>query len=92
MTLNDSDFAGLPGLRLVTLSPMTQPFYDATPGALEQAERMHALGRIGRPEEIASTVVFLSSEESSFITGTAVIIDGGMSLGAHIVPDYNVKA
>lgn len=72
------------------LSPMTQPFYDASPGALEQAERMHALGRIGRPDEIANAVVFLCSEESSFITGTALIIDGGMSLGAQVVPDYNV--
>lgn len=72
------------------LTPMTKPFYDASPGALEQAERMHALGRIGRPEEIASVVVFLSCEESSFITGIALIIDGGMSLGAQIVPDYQV--
>jgi NAD(P)-dependent dehydrogenase (short-subunit alcohol dehydrogenase family) len=72
------------------LSPMTQPFYDASHGSLEQAERMHALGRIGRPDEIASAVVFLCSEESSFITGTALIIDGGMSLGAQVVPDYDV--
>jgi NAD(P)-dependent dehydrogenase (short-subunit alcohol dehydrogenase family) len=72
------------------LSPMTQPFYDASPGALEQAERMHALGRIGQPEEIANAVVFLCSDESSFITGTALIIDGGMSLGAQVVPDYNL--
>jgi NAD(P)-dependent dehydrogenase (short-subunit alcohol dehydrogenase family) len=74
------------------LSPMTQPFYDASPGALQQAERMHALGRIGRPEEIGDAVVFLCSDESSFITGTALIVDGGMSLGAQIVPDYDVAA
>lgn len=72
------------------LSPMTQPFYDATPGALEQAERMHALGRIGRPEEIADAVVFLCSEQASFITGIPLVIDGGMSLGAQIVPEYDV--
>jgi NAD(P)-dependent dehydrogenase (short-subunit alcohol dehydrogenase family) len=72
------------------LSPMTKPFYDASPGALEQAEQMHALGRIGRPEEIADAVVFLCSEQSSFITGTAMIIDGGMSLGAQIVPNYDL--
>lgn len=72
------------------LSPMTKPFYDAQPGALEQAERMHALGRIGRPDEIANAVVFLCSDESSFVTGTALIIDGGMSLGAQIVPVYDL--
>jgi NAD(P)-dependent dehydrogenase (short-subunit alcohol dehydrogenase family) len=72
------------------LSPMTKPFYDASPGALQQAEQMHALGRIGRPDEIANAVVFLCSEDSSFITGTALIIDGGMSLGAQIVPNYDL--
>jgi 2-keto-3-deoxy-L-fuconate dehydrogenase len=40
-----------------------------------------ALGRMGRPEEIASAVVYLASEESSFITGTEFIIDGGWSAG-----------
>lgn len=72
------------------LSPMTQPFYDAVPGAREQAESLHAMGRIGRPEEIASVVVFLSCEESSFITGIPLIVDGGMSLGAQILPQYNL--
>ena len=36
--------------------------------------------RFGRPEEIAYAVLFLSSDESSFITGTEIIVDGGMSL------------
>jgi NAD(P)-dependent dehydrogenase (short-subunit alcohol dehydrogenase family) len=36
--------------------------------------------RFGRPEEIANTVLFLCSDESSFITGIEVIVDGGMSL------------
>jgi meso-butanediol dehydrogenase/(S,S)-butanediol dehydrogenase/diacetyl reductase len=36
--------------------------------------------RIGRPEEIAYAVLFLCSDESSYITGTEVIVDGGMSL------------
>lgn len=36
--------------------------------------------RFGRPEEIAYAVLFLCSDESSFITGTEIIVDGGMSL------------
>jgi NAD(P)-dependent dehydrogenase (short-subunit alcohol dehydrogenase family) len=36
---------------------------------------------MGRPEEIASAVVYLASAESSFITGTEFIIDGGWSAG-----------
>ena len=36
------------------------------------------LGRLGRPEEVAHAVLFLASDEASFITGTELIIDGGM--------------
>ena len=35
------------------------------------------LGRMGRPEEIADVVVFLASDRASFVTGTAIAVDGG---------------
>jgi 3(or 17)beta-hydroxysteroid dehydrogenase len=38
---------------------------------------LHPLGRLGSPEDIAAGIVFLASEESSFITGAELIIDGG---------------
>lgn len=41
------------------------------------------LGRIGRPEEIADVVAFLTSERASYITGATVIVDGGMIRSLH---------
>lgn len=40
--------------------------------------RVHPIGRVGQPEEVARLVLFLASDESSFITGTAHPVDGGM--------------
>ena len=44
-----------------------------------QIQNQVPLGRFGTPDEIASTVLHLSSPESAFIVGTEIIADGGMS-------------
>ncbi|BBX03929.1 short-chain dehydrogenase [Mycolicibacterium moriokaense] len=44
---------------------------------LEEIERMHPMGRIGEPAEVASAIVFLASDDASFITGAVLPVDGG---------------
>lgn len=50
------------------------------PYELADREARTALGRIGRPEEIASAVAFLASAEASYITGATLVVDGGWSV------------
>lgn len=51
------------------------------PKMLEATLNMIPLHRMGKPEEIASTVLFLSSDASSYITGSIVVVDGGWLAG-----------
>ncbi len=44
--------------------------------------RMHPLGRIGKPEEVADAIAYLASPMASFITGAALLLDGGMLVPA----------
>ncbi len=59
-------------------TPMTEP-YLADPATLAEIVRHIPLGRISDPDEIAATICFLASGEASYITGSAVVVDGGRS-------------
>lgn len=52
----------------------------ATPQVLAFVEGLHALKRMATPQEIAQAVLFLASSASSFVTGTALLVDGGVSI------------
>lgn len=49
------------------------------PELYNTALKNNPLGRMGTPEDVASTVVFLTSEQASFITGSNLVVDGGMT-------------
>jgi NAD(P)-dependent dehydrogenase (short-subunit alcohol dehydrogenase family) len=49
---------------------------------IRSCDRAHAMGRIGRSEEVADAIVYLASPLSSFITGATLVVDGGMLVPA----------
>ncbi len=60
------------------LTPMTQESFGEEPRRGDLLSRI-PMGRIGEPEEIARGILFLASDESSYITGSELVIDGGMT-------------
>lgn len=58
----------------VTRTPMTAGMSDEI---LERAARLYPLGRLGEPSDIAAMIVFLASEQASWVTGQAVSVSGG---------------
>jgi NAD(P)-dependent dehydrogenase (short-subunit alcohol dehydrogenase family) len=54
---------------------------DRKQALLETYEERHAVGRFGQPDEVAKVVLFLASDESSFVSGAAWPVDGGLSAG-----------
>jgi NAD(P)-dependent dehydrogenase (short-subunit alcohol dehydrogenase family) len=60
-------------------TPLFRTTMGTTPEAVAHIERLHPVGRISRPEEVAAFAAFLLSDESAFVTGAALAIDGGFT-------------
>jgi len=77
-----------PTIRVVAISPgwvltpLIQSIFNSYPDPAEQQriiEQRQVMKRIGRPEDIGYAAAFLASDEASFITGTEIFVDGGLT-------------
>ena len=71
------------GVRVNAIAPgfIQSEMTDAIPNfAKEELKTKIPFGRIGKPEEVANTILFLASDMSSYITGQVIVIDGGMGM------------
>ena len=65
-------------------TPMIEGYFAAQPdpaAARAFATRIHPLGRLGAPRDIADGFVYLASDEARWVTGSALVIDGGLTSG-----------
>ncbi len=76
---------GPQGIRINAVLPgaVDTPMYrdkNDTPEAQSFISNLHALKRVASPEELARSVLYLASDDASFVTGTAMLVDGGISI------------
>ncbi|MCZ6678394.1 MAG: glucose 1-dehydrogenase [Candidatus Poribacteria bacterium] len=62
-------------------TPAWVPVLEKDPDLFERLSKWYPLQRIGQPEEVAAAALFLASDEASFITGTTLVVDGGLTAG-----------
>ncbi|MDO5725148.1 MAG: SDR family oxidoreductase [Tissierellia bacterium] len=85
---------GKKGLRILSVSPgiimtpMAKKAAEAHPEQMNYMKSVTPAGRNGEPEDIANAVEFLTSDKASFITGTDLLVDGGL---ANILPELMAK-
>lgn len=63
--------------------------WEANPSGLRFFEDQYPLRKVGRPDDIGNAIVFLCSDEASFITGHALVVDGGLTV--QLQEDFGVR-
>ena len=59
------------------MTPLVRDYLDKHPGAIDGQIASHPIGHLGEPEDIAYGVLYLASDESKFVLGSELVIDGG---------------
>ena len=81
---------GNQGIRVNCICPgyidagLAEGYFQSQPDpakARAEAGKLHALWRIGKPEEVGRVAVFLASDDASFVTGSSFVVDGGFGSG-----------
>ncbi len=86
---------GYDGIRVNAICPghivteRAQEGWDKNPTGLDFFVNQYPVGRVGRPEDIANAIAFLCSDDASFITGHALVVDGGLT--AQLQENFGVR-
>jgi 3-oxoacyl-[acyl-carrier protein] reductase len=78
---------GRRGIRINCVCPGTilteiwQATIDREPDVIDRLAKLYPLGRVGKPEDVASAALYLASDEASFVTGSVLVVDGGITAG-----------
>lgn len=84
---------GLNGIRVNAICPgpvaSQRMLATLPPEAFEQYDEACAIGRMGRAEELAEAILFLASDQASFVTGTSLVADGGLTASTGQPTDFD---
>jgi NAD(P)-dependent dehydrogenase (short-subunit alcohol dehydrogenase family) len=71
------------GIRVNSICPGTvdTPIFQGNTAILDHFKKLTPIGRVGKPEDLAAMALFLASDESNWVTGQAMVVDGGLSTG-----------
>ena len=89
LTRNMAVKYGQHGVRVNCISPGTvrtpiwQERVEQDPAIFERLARWYPLGRVGEPEDVARAALFLASDDAAWITGTNLVVDGGLLAGSY---------